>query len=75
MVKGQLIAVRPETFIDVDLYWHQWKLSGGEHRPATGHLGLIEQIGRAIITGARSALLATESPSVADPPHPAQESR
>lgn len=69
MSTGQLIAVRSDTHIDVDLYWHQWKLSGDEHRPATGHLGLIEQIGRAIIKGARAALLAAEEPLAADARH------
>ena len=62
---GALVAIRPEVTIDVALYWHQWKLgTGGDELadPAAAALarpGLMEQIGQALIAGARSALLAT----------------
>jgi LysR family transcriptional regulator (chromosome initiation inhibitor) len=56
------VAIRPEVTIDVALYWHQWKLSGGVDPPGAGNTpparpGLMEQIGQALITGARGALL------------------
>ena len=51
-----------ENAIDVALYWHQWKLGGGVDAPAAGNTpaarpGLMEQIGQALIAGARAALL------------------
>jgi LysR family transcriptional regulator (chromosome initiation inhibitor) len=57
---GTLVAIRPEVTIDVALYWHQWKLGtglegGGELAPAA-RPGLLEQIGQALIQGARGAL-------------------
>jgi LysR family transcriptional regulator (chromosome initiation inhibitor) len=61
---GALVAIRPEVTIDVALYWHQWKLGTGidtavpaDGVPALGRPGLMEQIGQALIKGARSALL------------------
>jgi LysR family transcriptional regulator (chromosome initiation inhibitor) len=55
---GALETIRPEVFIDVALYWHQWRLAGGADpapAPAT-RPGLMEQIGQALIAGARGAL-------------------
>jgi LysR family transcriptional regulator, chromosome initiation inhibitor len=59
---GALVAIRPEAAIDVALYWHQWKLGTGIDAPAeaggaTARPGLMEQIGQALIAGARAALL------------------
>jgi LysR family transcriptional regulator, chromosome initiation inhibitor len=64
VASGALVPLRPDVTIDVALHWHQWKLSLDEARPAgTGaspnapsHAGLMEQIGQAIIDGARAAL-------------------
>jgi LysR family transcriptional regulator (chromosome initiation inhibitor) len=56
---GALVAIRPEVTIDVALYWHQWKLAGGldEAESSTpARPGLLEQIGQALIRGAREAL-------------------
>lgn len=56
---GALVAIRPEVAIDVALYWHQWKLAGGLEDPESGapaRPGLLEQIGQALIRGAREAL-------------------
>jgi len=58
---GALVAIRPEVTIDVALYWHQWKLGTGIDTADGGapiaRPGLMEQIGQALIAGARSALL------------------
>ena len=58
------MAIRPEVTIDVALYWHQWKLGIGIDAPARQRggarragTGLMEQIGQALIAGARAALL------------------
>lgn len=45
---GRLVVLKPETGIDVALYWHQWQLQG---RGA-----LLDQIGLALAEGARQAL-------------------
>jgi LysR family transcriptional regulator (chromosome initiation inhibitor) len=54
---GTLVQLRPEVTIDVALHWHQWRL-GGEDGEASrgGPPGLMEQIGQAVIAGARHAL-------------------
>jgi len=58
---GALVAIRPEVTIDVALYWHQWKLGGteppGDATAPIARSGLMEQIGQALITGARASLL------------------
>jgi LysR family transcriptional regulator (chromosome initiation inhibitor) len=60
---GTLVAIRPEVTIDVALYWHQWKLgtgldaAPGDGAPGLARSGLMEQIGQALIAGARSSLL------------------
>jgi LysR family transcriptional regulator (chromosome initiation inhibitor) len=69
IASGALKWLQPEITIDVALYWHQWKLSMDEPRPvppAAGsravtpaHTGLMEQIGQAVIAGARAALGST----------------
>jgi LysR family transcriptional regulator (chromosome initiation inhibitor) len=66
IASGALKQLKPEVTIDVALHWHQWKLSLDEPRlapPAAGaravtpaHTGLMEQIGQAVIAGARAAL-------------------
>jgi LysR family transcriptional regulator (chromosome initiation inhibitor) len=67
---GALIAIRPEVTIDVALYWHQWKLGTGLDEGAAGAVtaaparpGLMEQIGQALIAGARGALRSPEPAS------------
>jgi LysR family transcriptional regulator (chromosome initiation inhibitor) len=59
---GALVAIRAEVTIDVALHWHQWKLGSGGDTPAEENApiarsGLMEQIGQALIAGARTALL------------------
>jgi len=71
---GALQPVRPEVTLDVALYWHRWKLASGETpfapeaadaakavgsaAPARAAAGLMDQIGAALIEGARAALRA-----------------
>ena len=52
-----LVAIRPEVTIDVALYWHQWKLATAADDAPLARPGLMEQIGQALIAGARAALL------------------
>jgi len=61
---GALVAIRPEVTLAVALYWHQWKLGTGldevapaDAAPPLARPGLMEQIGQALIAGARDALL------------------
>lgn len=66
IASAALVQLKPDITIDVALYWHQWKLSMDEPKlapPAAGsravtpaHTGLMEQIGQAVIAGARAAL-------------------
>jgi LysR family transcriptional regulator (chromosome initiation inhibitor) len=60
---GSLVPLRPEVTIDVALYWHRWKLASGEtvgasdaSAPPRAAAGLMDQIGDALIEGARVAL-------------------
>jgi len=55
---GALTPLRPDVTIDVALHWHQWKLSGDDQQPTASRGSLMEQIGQAVISGARAALLA-----------------
>lgn len=56
LARGELVALHPQVTLDVDLYWHQWKLSSDEVPAATACPGLMDQIGAAVIAGARAAL-------------------
>ncbi len=55
IASGELIALRPELSVDVDLYWHQWKPVSD---PASGpeRVALLDQIGQALADGAKRAL-------------------
>ena len=55
--KRQLLPLRAEVSVDLTLYWHQWKLVS-EAAPAPGRVALLDQVGQALSTGARSALKA-----------------
>lgn len=54
---GELLCIRPEISVDVNLYWHQWKLQS-EHAPAPGRVALLDRIGQALAQGGRRALAA-----------------
>lgn len=52
---GQLVALMPEVTIDVDLFWHQWRL--GAHGAAEpDRAATLDQVGAALAAGARAAL-------------------
>jgi LysR family transcriptional regulator (chromosome initiation inhibitor) len=53
---GALVPLLPEVTMDVALYWHQWKLGGNDAAGPLERNGLMDQIGRAVIAGARQAL-------------------
>jgi len=59
---GALVAVRADVTLDVDLYWHQWKLGSGTEESGAAappaRAGLMDQIGQALIRGAGRALRA-----------------
>jgi LysR family transcriptional regulator, chromosome initiation inhibitor len=55
--KRQLLPLRAEVSVDLTLYWHQWKLVS-EAAPAPGRVALLDQVGQALSSGARSALKA-----------------
>ncbi len=52
---GQLVTLRPEVSVEVALYWHQWKLGSELSGPAVRG-ALLDQVGRALATGAATAL-------------------
>ncbi|MEK8045387.1 LysR family transcriptional regulator ArgP [Ideonella margarita] len=71
VASGALLPLLPDVTIDVALHWHQWRLSGDDSgtntasntaasTPTTGpaRTGLMDQIGAAVIAGARAALSA-----------------
>jgi len=59
---GALTLLCPDVTLDVALHWHQWRLGGDADASATpvggplGRTGLMDQIGHAVIAGARAAL-------------------
>ncbi|NRF71938.1 LysR family transcriptional regulator ArgP [Aquincola sp. S2] len=57
LADGALVGLFPEIWIDVLLYWHQWKLRTDDSstEPAL-RAGALDRIGRALIAGAREAL-------------------
>ena len=60
--RGTLMPVQPEVTIDVALHWHQWRLGGDDSAAAgPGPMGLMDQIGQAVIAGARAALRPSSS--------------
>jgi LysR family transcriptional regulator (chromosome initiation inhibitor) len=58
--KRQLLPLRPEVSVDLTLYWHQWKLVS-EAAPAMGRVALLDQVGLALSSGARTALKAPQA--------------
>ncbi|MBQ0958142.1 LysR family transcriptional regulator ArgP [Ideonella sp. 4Y11] len=63
ILAGTLVQLRPDVTIDVALHWHQWRLGGDEGEASRGGPpGLMEQIGQAVIAGARQALAPAAEP-------------
>jgi LysR family transcriptional regulator (chromosome initiation inhibitor) len=55
LASGELIALRPDVLLGVELYWHQWKL-GPEGAATSPRTALLDQIGAALLAGAARAL-------------------
>lgn len=52
---GALVALRPEVGLNVRLFWHQWRL-GPDGAAPSARVALLDQIGAALVTGAKAAL-------------------
>lgn len=59
LARGTLLALWPEVRLDVQLYWHQWKLGPDAAEPGA-RVALLDQIGAALAAGAAAALSAGE---------------
>lgn len=56
LARGELQALFPEVFIDVLLYWHQWKMRTDDTPEPALRAGVLDHIGRALGAGARRDL-------------------
>lgn len=70
LAAGTLVQLHPAVWIDIALYWHQWKLGSESLAPAGPRGGLMAQVGQALIEGARQALRAPDG-APAPPPREA----
>jgi LysR family transcriptional regulator (chromosome initiation inhibitor) len=61
LARGSLVALRPEVTVDVQLYWHQWRLGPVVAEPGA-RVALLDQIGAALAAGAADALNAGSAP-------------
>ncbi|MEO8151784.1 MAG: LysR family transcriptional regulator ArgP [Rhizobacter sp.] len=52
---GALVALRPEVALHVRLFWHQWRLGPAGAAPSA-RVALLDQIGAALVAGAKVAL-------------------
>jgi len=53
--RGDLVVLRPESTVDIALYWHQWKL-GLDADPPSARVAMLDRVGAALAEGAWSAL-------------------
>lgn len=61
--EGSLVLLRPEVMLDVELFWHQWRLGpDGDDSPAS-RVGMLDRIGAALVAGAERALVTEKSGS------------
>ena len=56
LATGELAAVHPNVWVDVQLHWHQWKLSPADMPEPSLRVGTLDRIGRALAEGARGSL-------------------
>jgi LysR family transcriptional regulator (chromosome initiation inhibitor) len=56
LADGALAALFPEVWVDVLLYWHQWKLRADDAPEPALRAGALDRIGRALADGARRSL-------------------
>jgi len=52
---GALVSLRPETVLNVRLFWHQWRL-GPDGAAPSERVALLDRIGTALAAGAKAAL-------------------
>lgn len=57
---GRLVCLHPEVSVPVALYWHQWQI-GEPAVDAPTRLALLDEVGRALVDGAKEALTEAES--------------
>ncbi|MBW8829228.1 MAG: LysR family transcriptional regulator ArgP [Burkholderiales bacterium] len=54
--EGSLVLLRPEVMLEVELFWHQWRLGPDSDEPPTSRVGTLDRIGAALAAGAERAL-------------------
>ena len=55
LARGDLVVLRPESTVDIALYWHQWRL-GLDADPPSARVAMLDRVGLALAQGAWSAL-------------------
>ena len=55
LASGALLALRPEVELQVNLFWHQWKLGPDDGTPSA-RVAMLDRIGAALAAGAKQAL-------------------
>ena len=56
LADGTLVALHADVWVDVLLYWHQWKLRADDSPEPPLRAGVLDRIGRALIVGAGNSL-------------------
>ena len=52
---GALVVLRPDVSLNVELFWHQWRL-GPDGAETSARVAVLDRIGDALVAGAKSAL-------------------
>jgi LysR family transcriptional regulator (chromosome initiation inhibitor) len=55
---GALVPLMPDVTLEVELFWHQWRLGPDGDESSTSRVGMLDRIGRALAAGAAKALVA-----------------
>ncbi|MDL2339336.1 MAG: LysR family transcriptional regulator ArgP [Pseudomonadota bacterium] len=55
LASGALVALRPETTLNITLHWHQWRLAPDGAAPSA-RVAMLDRVGAALGVGARVAL-------------------
>jgi LysR family transcriptional regulator (chromosome initiation inhibitor) len=55
LARGDLVVLRPQSTVDIALYWHQWRL-GLDADPRPARVAMLDRVGAALAEGAWSAL-------------------
>jgi LysR family transcriptional regulator (chromosome initiation inhibitor) len=54
--EGSLVQLRPEVTLEIELFWHQWRLGPDGDDLPTSRVGMLDRIGAALATGAERSL-------------------